>query len=91
MGVTHTTRFANFHQPTLMGGQDAITLGVARLKDGLSMTFGLTWRFCSRPSSGGDQMKATVSATYPANLTNLVLGRGPYLLHRKPEVAVRSA
>ena len=74
-----------------MGGQDAIILGGARLKDGLSMTFGLTWRFRSRPSSGGDQMKATVCATYPANLTNLVLGRGPYLLHRKPEVAVRSA
>ena len=28
-----------------MGGQDAIILGGARLKDGLSMTFGLTWRF----------------------------------------------
>jgi hypothetical protein len=43
MGVTHTTRFANFHQEaTLMGGQDAIISGGARLKDGLSMTFGLT-------------------------------------------------
>ena len=52
-----------------MGGQDAIILGGARLKDGLSMTFGLTWRFRSRPSSGGDQMKATVCATYPASLT----------------------
>jgi hypothetical protein len=61
-----------FYQRILVGdsavGQDSIISG--RLKDGLSMTFELTWRSRSRSSSGGAQMKALACPTYPSILVN---------------------
>jgi hypothetical protein len=60
-GVGPQGAFRTFYQRIDLSGdyavgQDVIISGGSRLKDGLSMTFELTWRFCSRPSSGGVQI-----------------------------------